>query len=267
MDKRTWMPRCRQGAAIALLAVLAACGGGEGGGSGGGSEAPALTGSFFPLAVGDRWVYENSAGGAPLTVRASGTRTVDGQSGIVVLTEDPTDGSVESVYVVTAAAVRQVPTIGSDPLVTAIGPLDVMRFPPRAGDRWTQIDKTIDTGTDFDGDGRQERATVRSEVEVIGLESVTTPVAGFTGSLHQRTTLTFVVQLTSVPQAVTVVTTVDDWYALDIGPVRTQIVTASQGMSETQTLTLIGYSVGTRRSDTVVPTVRALTPAEGDAPR
>jgi hypothetical protein len=218
---------------------------------------------LFPLAVGDRWVYDGGVTAPVVTVRADAIRRVDGQDGIVVITEDPVDGASESVYVVGAAAVRQVPADTGDPLVNAIGPLDVMRFPLRAGDRWTQIDKTVDTGMDFDGDGRQERATVRSEVEVIGLESVTTPVANFTGSLHQRTTLTVVVQLTSVPQAVTVVTTVDDWYAPDIGPVRAQIVMTSQGTTETQTLALTSYRVGTRHSGTVAPTVQAFTPAAG----
>ncbi|MDO9075769.1 MAG: Ig-like domain-containing protein [Rubrivivax sp.] len=265
MDTRNWMLRCRHGAAVVLLAGLAACGGG--GGGGGGSEPPAgLAGNFFPLAVGDRWVYDIGSGAA-LTVRASGTRTVDGQTGIVVLTEDPTDGSAESVYIVTAAAVRQVPTLGGDPLVSAIGPLDVMRFPLVAGDRWTQIDKTLDTGMDFDGDGRLERATVHSEVQVIGLETVTTPVATFTGSLHQRTTLTVGVMLTSMPQTITVVTTVDDWYAPDIGPVRTTLLITSQGVSETQTVALTAYRVGTLRSDEVAPTVLAVTPADGGTMR
>ncbi len=263
MDTRNWMHRYRQGAAMALLTVLAACGGGGGGGGGGDPAPPALTGNFFPLAVGDRWVYDSGTGAPAVTVRATGTRAVDGQTGIVVVTEDPVDGASESIYVVSANSVRQVPTGATDPLVAAIGPLDVMRFPLRAGDRWTQIDTTIDTGMDFDGDGRQERATVRSEVQVIGLESVSTPLAAFAGSLHQRTTLTVGVQLTSVPQTVTVVTTVDDWYAPDLGPVRTQFVTTSQGMSETQTLALTGYRVGTRSSDTVAPTVLALSPADG----
>ena len=262
MDMWNGMLRCRRGAAVVFFSLLAACGGG--GGGGGGTEPPAgLTGNFFPLAVGDRWVYDAGGGAPPVTVRATGTRAVDGQTGIVVTTEDPMDGASESVYVVTPGAVRQVPTAATDPLIAAIGPLDVMRFPLVAGDRWTQIDTTIDTGMDFDGDGRRERATVRSEVQVIGLEAVTTPVAGFTGSLHQRTTLTVVVQLTSVPQAVTVVTTVDDWYAPNIGPVRTHIVISSQGMSETQTLALTGYRVGTRSSDTVAPTVLALSPVDG----
>lgn len=260
MDTRNGMLRCRQGAAMVLLAVLAACGGG--GGGGGGSEPPAgLEGNFFPLAVGDRWVYEDSPGGPPMTVRATATRTVDGHSGIVVLTDDPADGSTESVYVVSAGSVRQVPASG-DALVVAIGPLDAMRFPLRAGDRWTQIDKTIDTGMDFDGDGRMERATVRSEVQVIGLETVSTPVSSFAGCLHQRTTLTVGVQLTALAQTVTVVTTVDDWYAPDIGPVRTTMLVTGPGTNETQTLALTAYRVGTRRSDNVAPTVQALTPAD-----
>ncbi len=260
MDTRNGMLRCRQGAAMVLLAVLAACGGG--GGGGGGDEPPAtLQGNFFPLAVGDRWVYVNSPSGQSATVRATSTRVVDGQSGIVLVTEDPTQGNAESVYVVTAGSVRQVPTLG-DALAVAIGPLDVMRFPLRAGDRWTQIDKTIDTGTDFDGDGRIERATVKSEVQVIGLETASTPVASFSGSLHQRTTLTVAVQMTAMAQTVTVVTTVDDWYAPDVGPARTTVQITAPGVNETQILALTGYRVGTRSSDTVAPTVLALTPAD-----
>lgn len=266
MDTRIAVSRCRQGFAVVLLAVLAACGGG-GGGGGGGGEAPVLSGNFFPLAVGDRWVYDGGVAAPVVTVRATEARRVDGQDGIAVVTEDPMDGASESVYVVTAASVRQVPTSATDPLVAAIGPLDVMRFPLHAGDRWVQIDTSLDTGMDFDGDGRQERATVRSEVQVMGLERATTPVATFAGSLHQRTTLTVTVQLTSVAQTVTVVSTVDDWYAPDIGPVRTQMLVSSQGMSETQTLALTGYRVGTRSSDTVAPTVLATSPPDGGVVR
>ncbi|MDP2005178.1 MAG: Ig-like domain-containing protein [Rubrivivax sp.] len=251
-------------AAVLLLSLLAACGGGGGGGA---EPEPVLQGNFFPLAVGDRWVYTDGLGGAPFTVRATETRRVDGQDGIVVVTEDPMNGTNLSVYVVSASAVRQVPASSADPLMNAIGPLDVMRFPLHAGDHYVPVDRTIDTGMDFDGDGRMERATVRFEVQVIGLETATTPIGSFPASLHQRTTLTVGVQLTSVPQTVSVVTTVDDWYAPDIGPVRSTIVITSQGMTETQSMALAGYRVGTRSSDTVAPMVLSVSPPDGGSLR
>lgn len=242
-----------------LLAAMAACGGG---GGGAGSAPETLTGDFFPLAVGDRWVYTGDDG-SRATVRATETRSVDGQTGVLVAAVDRDGMASESVYVVSPGGVRQLPVLNDDPLALAIGAVQVMRFPLVVGESFVQIDKSIATGTDFDGDGRIENAQVRSEVQVVGRETASTPAGSFPGSLHLRTTLRVSVRLSGLGQTVIVDSTVDDWYAPDIGPVHSIMRTRADGMDETETLTLSGYRVGTRRSESTPPAVKTAWPASG----
>jgi microcompartment protein CcmK/EutM len=261
---------------LLLALALAGCGGGGGGGSGDATPTPeptptpqpaVITGNFFPLAVGDFWLYTDDSGasgtsGTSLSVRANATRLVDGQSGVLVAIDDVEDGASEAVYLVTASAVREVPVSQTDPLLRAIGPVDSLRFPLHAGDRFVQFDGTVSTGLDLDGDGKPETATVRSDVEVIGLEPVTTPAGSFPGSLHVRTTIRAVVQLTGLAQAVTVDLISDDWLAPDLGPVRSSVRTVTQGSVAERTFSLAGYRVGNRRSDNTPPAVLSLSPAD-----
>lgn len=249
--------------ALAAFVVMTACGGG----GGGGGDAPppsdtAIQGNFFPLAIGDIWVYDNANGGRAI-VRATGTRQAEGRSGVVVTVDDPNDGTSESIYLVTSEGVRQVPVALADPITQAIGAVDVLRYPLHAGDRFVQIDRTISSGIDFDGDGLIEPADVHSTVLVVGLENVTTQSGSYADSLHVRTSIRVDVRLTSIGQTVVVDTTVDDWYARDVGPVRTTMRNVSQGVSEEQTLALAAYRVAGRRSESTPPALQTRVPADG----
>ena len=241
----------------ALLALMAACGGG-----GGGGEAPPpnppLVGNFFPMAVGDLWIYRDEQGRAA-TVRA----TAEGQSGVRVLVDGPAGARSESIYLTSASAVRQVPVIGGDEVLQALGAVDLMRLPLRVGDSFVQLDRSLAAGVDIDGDGRDDPFTVRSDVLVVGVDRVVTPAGAFDGAAHLRTTLRVTVRLSSVGQSVTVDTTLDDWYAPDVGPVRSVQRMSAAGITEETTMTLSAYRVGARRSETTPQAPSSLNPAEG----
>lgn len=240
-----------------LFGVLAGCGGGGGGGE---SEEPVLEGNFFPLAVGDRWIYVD-AQDHQVVVRATQPWVVDGKEGIAVVTEDPGGGDGFTVLRVTPSAVEELLVDSPDWLDGPIGPVTLARFPLRAGDRFVQVDKTI--SLDFDENGVVDSADVRSEVEVVGLETVTVPVGTLAGSLHLRTSIAIVVQLAGLAQPVSVTATIDDWYAPDIGQARSEIRIEGDGVAETSSVALEGYRVGPRSSDTIAPTVTASAPADG----
>jgi hypothetical protein len=247
---------------VAAIGVVSGCGGGGGGGGGGGADDGALKGDFFPLAVGDRWTYAGDGEGT-MSVRATGLRQIDGRQGVVVTVDDAVEGRSEFVYVVTDDGVREVPGSSSDPLLAAIGPVQVMRFPLVPGDSFVQIDKTISTGTDFDGDGRIEQAQVHSEVSVVGAESVTTPAGAFTGAAHLRTRFTVSVPLTGLGSAVVITTTSDDWFAPGVGPVRSVIEIRSDGATERSEWAVVAYRAGAARSEQVAPAVVSVRPVDG----
>lgn len=246
---------------LGLVLGLSGCGGG--GGVAEPVQAPPLQGNFFPLAVGDRWIYAVE-GASDRTLAAIAVSSVDNRDGIAISTSESGLPPVENtIYVVSTDSVRAYPGLSADPITEAIGAVDVMRFPLRTGDRFEQVNKSISTGLDFDGDGRVDPATVRSEVQVMGLESVATPSGVFAGSLHLRTTITIDVAPTGSSTRVQLAQTVDDWYAPDVGPVRSVVVTRSDGVSETEQLDVKAYRVGTRRSETVPPTVQSANPPDG----
>lgn len=247
---------------LLVLLALAGCGGGGGGGESGtaGPEAQVISGNFMPLAVGDRWIYSWN-GAAEATAGVVGTRTAEGQSGWVVQTMEPVGNAAETVYLVSADRVRAVPVYSPDPLVTALGAVDVMRMPLRAGDEWTQADKTVDLGLDLDGDLRNETAQVRSVVRVIGLESVDTPSGTLSGTLHQRTVLTATVVYSRSGSSATSVSTTDEWYAPNLGPVRIDSVIRSGDQVQQQSIAVSAYHVGDVRSESQPPTLQSTDPA------
>ena len=226
------------------LVAFTACGGG--GGSGEGADpAEVLEGNFFPLSVGDRWVYADDLG-RNVMVRGVRLQEVGEQTGVRVETQDQAGGITESVLLRSASGVVELPLAG-DALGQAIGPVQVMRFPVVANDSFVQVDQGFDAGIEIAGDGVSEWLLVRSDVQVLGLEAVDTPMGRIAGCLHQRNTVRLEVRY-SRGSTITVDSQSDTWYGPDIGPVRSTVVVSSLGMTESRTMTLVAYQVGLQSS-------------------
>jgi hypothetical protein len=255
----------------AVTLKLAACGGGGGGGgeSGTGTGAPTDGGStgaqagadYYPLAVGDRWLYADT-GGLKTTVRVTGTQAVGGGTALVVQTADNT-GISNDLYLRTASAVMALPAVDADPITAAIGPVPLLRLPITAGDRWVLIDKSLNAVEDLDGDGRADTLAVHAEATVIGFESLTTAAGTYTQVAHVQTVITQTAALTLSGQSVTVTTTSDDWYAPDIGPVRNVLSTIGPGTNIRTDTGITAWGLGTRRSESVAPTLVSKSPDGG----
>ena len=255
----------RQALGVSVLALLAACGGGGGGAAD--AVVPPVTlpsagPDFSPLAVGDAWVYLRNDG---VVERRSvtGTKVVDGQSALVVSDTDFASGSTESsTFRKTASAITEVPD-GSDALLGAVGAIDSLRLPLRVGDSYTQVDKSISGTLDIDRDGRPDTVTVRATVTVLASESITVAAGSFADCLKVRTQLTLSGVGSSSGQATSVVSVADEWYAPEIGVVRSRLESNGDGVSTVETRELRSYRVGSRSNDTAAPKIVSTTPAVG----
>ncbi len=248
--------------AFTFAAALTSCGGG-GGGGGSDGEGAALGGNYFPLDAGARWYYEGDAGSSVLGVRVVGPGSVGGISGTLVETEDRSLGGLvdQTIYAVAADGVRQYATPApTDTIERALDGLQIMRFPLRVGDTFTQLDTTIDSGLDFDGDGRTDRLALHSEITVVGLETVSTAAGSFTEALHQRQTLTERIIPSGGASPVTVTIMGDVWYGNGVGEVQSTVRISGAGFDENYSSRLAAYGVGNRRSEAVAPTVMSVTP-------
>lgn len=249
----------------AVAASLGACGGGSSS-SGGGSSAPEFIAvaadNLFPLDANTRRIYTSSDSAGTFSERVTGTQAVAGGTGTVVSTIDSTDGSEDvSVYIVDSGGVRVFAAAGAVALDRAFDGVEVLRWPMKAGDHYLQIDKSLDSGEDFDGDGRNDTIAVRSEVTVVARESVSVTAGTFPESLHQRQAVRVTVQPSGGGASVVVNFTVDEWYVPNLGLVKqTVLTTPAGGVPSISTETLSAYRVGARSSDNTAPTVASVTP-------
>ncbi|MFY9509838.1 MAG: FG-GAP-like repeat-containing protein [Rubrivivax sp.] len=241
-----------------MLPCVAACGGG--GAGGGSSSAESVDGAaYFPLAVGDRWRY---AEGADLTtVRVVGTQATAAGTAHVLRSESTTD-MFEELYVKTTGGLTVVPSATDDAFIRALGNVELLRFPLVVGSSFVSLDKTIAGILDIDADGRADTVAVRIEVTVVGFETVSTPTGTFERALHARTVITQSFTLSSNGRSLSVTSTAEDWYARDIGPVRSVISTVSNGVSERVESTVQSFKVGAMRSERVAPSVVTRSPAD-----
>ncbi len=266
----------RAGWALALGAslALAGCGGGGGNaaavdtgtGTAPGAATPAANPpDYFPMAVGDRWVYADSVdGAAPLQTafRVIGMQTVGGAPALVAQADD--GGTTrEEIYVRTAEGITRTPAASADAVTLAIGPVLVLRLPVQAGDSYTAVDKTVPACYDFDSDGVLDPLTVQSRTTVVGFETLDTPAGSQSGVAHLRTVLTQTTTLSGNGAVVTVSSTTDDWYAPGLGPLRKLTVTDANGSTERSDSIVQAFRVGGLASEHVPPQVDAVLPADG----
>ena len=191
----------------------------------------------------------------PIIRQLTGTRTVGGQTGVVLSSTDPDDG--ESVLIETSAGILQAPGAGADPLTQALGPFLLIKSPVRIGESFRAGQGSLGPVADFDGDGKPDAVTVEVNTQVIGLENVTAAAGTFSQALHQRMTATLVVQSTLTGRAVTLTSLSDDWYAPSIGLVRSQTRIEGPPAGQDTLKTLQGYKVNGQLSDSTAPTASA----------
>ncbi len=248
--------RCSRAISVLLLLVgVAGCGGGGGGGA---SQPDSRSADYFPLAVDHRWTYGEA--GVPVHVRFSQERSVAGRpvSVIQVLRSGQIE---EQLYAKTAAGVVSLP--GADPFEQALGEVTVLRLPVVAGDSYLTLDRTINGLVDADGDRQPDSLAIRAEATVVGFETLTTPAGTFSEVAHVRTRITQTLTLADGGRVFVANGTVDDWYAPQIGPVRSVTTWTGTIADGTTEQVIVAYRVGSARSETTPPRVAVLTPAAG----
>jgi Bacterial Ig-like domain/FG-GAP-like repeat len=256
--------RClaRLGMACAV-ATLSACGGGGSGGAnggeGGGAAPVTLSADVFPLAVGDRRFWHETAGtntGSVRSERITETVQLDGRSAFVI--RDETGNP--SYLVRTATGVSSIPGPGSSALETALGPLESLRVGQLAGQTLVPLDRTV--AADVDGDGRIDSADLRYEITFVGYEDITTGLGTFKATAHVRSLVRATYRYAGRPAPQTIVSTYETWLTPGIGDVRsTRSTTIDGGAAQNSSEELTAYSVGALRSERVVPVLLSSYPA------
>jgi len=247
--------------ALACL-LLAACGGGGGGGGDNGGGTPPAGADFFPVPAKARWIYAADDGSVSRVDVVGAVATPRGQ-GVSLVTSDVSGTLLDrTIAYADASGVTLFPPADVSGFEQDIGPLKLLSFPARAGQRFTEVDRTFTPDFDVDQDGKPDRVAVKAVVTVVGFEDVDVPAGHFAGALHVRTdsTETFTPSGASAPTTYHAV--VDDWYGADVGLLRSSEVDQVTGLPERPASTrgLAAYHVGSARSETRPPAVTATAP-------
>ena len=276
--------RCLTSCLLGVVVLLSACGGGGGDdaaapddesrGSAGlaGDDAEAGVGidglrvgagpEFFPLNVGDHWVYRTADDGL-VKFSVTGRERVGSVDTTIVSHNVPGYGVFERVhFAANGRALRQVPGPDASPLMRAIGPLDVMHFPLVRGDRFVQVDTTVDSGVDVDGDGRTDPLTRALRGHRWSASS--SPASKPACTRARPTCAPQIVQTlagTAGGAPSTLTATLDDWYAPGVGLVRSRGLYREGEAVQNTSQTLLAYRLSGRRSDYQPPRITATDPA------
>lgn len=247
--------------AMAMVALLTACGGAGGGGSSspGGGGGVTLSGDVYPLSAGDRRSWRLSAGGPSGGLRHERADAAVSLGGTQAIPLRGEGGEVEYLQR-TATGVTSLPGPGSDALSIAVGPVEVLRFGTAVGDTVRLFDRALTF--DLDADGRPDSVELRVDSSFVGIEAVTTAAGSFPDAARVRTVVRSVVRVNGQAGSTTITVTSDDWYASGVGPVRSTTTTVSDGVPpQTDSEEVIAYGVGGRRSESIAPTLLTSTPA------
>lgn len=247
-----------------LALALTACGsGGGGGGDSGSSNLPAATVNYVPMEGGDRWLYQASDSSSPSVllprpVQLQNTSLLDGSPALLQRSDyfDRESYSL-SRLVKTADGVKQVFDASDGLPFSSWGSLPLFRLPLRSGDHYMAFLLTNqDSGSDTDGDGIHERFTLREDIEVGDVESVTVPAGTFNNAIKLTLISRMQTTYSQDGRSSSFGSTTLHWYVPGIGLVK---VSTALLPGPTTTLELQGYNVGGHSTDTTPPVVLATT--------
>lgn len=233
---------------------------------------------YVPMGTGDRWVYETSSwmgGGLPATGREElfqvfGTAPLNGVDTIQLTTLLGNDWSGDQqrhLRITSQGLWEYFPP--DSPFATLANPLQLLRFPLVAGDRFVAFSELSEgTVEDLDDDGIPESRETRITVTVVGQESVSTPAGDFTGTWKINRVAEWLTHYSTGHTSATT-STVDEWLARDIGLVKRDTTVLIGGGSGSlpvmhgQRHALLRYELNGVRSETTPPQVEHRYPAAG----
>jgi hypothetical protein len=248
---------------VGIIFLLSSCGGG---GSGGDSDSPSQseelalelglygpgdTGGYFPLEVGNLWVFEGiiSSTSGPSdyhnTISINKTKNIDGFNTFVLEeTNSYGEGSSESYLYKDLNGIANLGSSDEGALGVQLSRYWEVRFPLVSGDSFVQLDRTgLSLGEDLDGDGINDSFDIRSIVTVGDFTSKTVPVGTFDDVVHIRRKMNIDFILSSEPDAISANVQEDSYFAANVGLIERLSSITIDGSTERALEQLAAYVV------------------------
>jgi len=220
--------------------------------------------NYFPTQAGSWWKYFALPTRSTDVVRVEGVRLINGQSVVTFGSTDGWTGEVsQDMYAWASDGVRSHEPDSADAASRALDGVKVLHLPFQPGVSLPQVDATVASGRDFDGDGVEDHVHIVGTMTMVAMEDVKV-VAGFFGAtMHMRQTFNLTYQLSGIGQSVDGLLLVDEWYADGVGLVKRESRARINGSEEITTQSLSEFQVGARSTNSIAPVVRSVSPAGG----
>ncbi|MBK7615223.1 MAG: VCBS repeat-containing protein [Burkholderiales bacterium] len=170
--------------------------------------------------------------------------------------------STETAYVKSGVALTELPD-SADSVSVQIGAVVTMQLPVTVGQSHVQVDKSLAKGYDLDGDGLPDAMSIKSVVTVQGIETASVGIGTFADSAHVQTVVTLTATSSANGTTSRTLTTIDEWYAPNLGLIRQSTVTEGGGQRQVSSRELADYAVGGRKSSARAPLLSRSVPAAG----
>lgn len=246
---------------IGIFFLLSACGGGGGGDSDTqsdelplelGLDGPGDTGGYFPLEVGNLWVFRGTSSSSSgsfdyhNTISINKTKNIDGFDALVLEeTNSYGEGVFESYIFKDLNGIANLGSSDEGALGVQISKYWEGRFPLVVGESFVQLDRTgLNLGEDLDGDNINDSFDIRSVVKVIGFtDNKEVPVGTFNNVVHIRRNLNLDFILSSEPDLISATAQEDSYFAADIGFLERSLSITIDGVTENFREQLAAYLV------------------------
>ena len=206
-------------------------------------------GNYFPFDPGNTWVYQGTEESGGITTPYTNTLQITGSkliNGITTTifheTNSGNNGTPSDDYRVkdSQAVTNDGNSDPADFLTPQVAPYREYRFPLGLNTSFQPFNKSGVIWTlDLDGDGKSETADISASQTVVSFETVTVLAGTYANTAKIVTNINITIRLSGNGTTVTDATTVTEWYAPDIGLVKSTSVEQAtrQGNTSTSTTT------------------------------
>ncbi len=209
------------------------------------STGPGDAQNYFPINQGNCWSYQVTSPTYSYTsTQITGTKVINGVTAVVSRGSNPgiTGIPLEEYLLKSSNGIAYLGNNDqTDKLTPQFIPYQAVHLPLQPGAGFVQTNKAgLDYGEDLDLDGKNETCNLNSLVTVKGFETVTVPAGTFANCVRIETDLTLAVTLSASGTTITVESVQTQWFAPDIGPVKSVTDTTGDGISQKETEELTG---------------------------
>jgi hypothetical protein len=265
MNFRPWPELPARGLLLGATLVLTSCGGG--GGDGGGSTSPPPptlsvtgngfapgtgpgdTGSYFPVAAGDKWLFDYTtddpsapAPSGTVTVSVNGSKTIQGANATVYTRNDSANpaGSYDQYFAVGNGGVT---ALGNTDTADTISPLIIpyvqLLFPVVLGQVSNVVGQNLAYGTDKNNNPITLDLT--QTITNAAMETVDVPAGKFANALRQTTSVDATVK--DGTQSAPITASDTGWYVAGVGQIKDQSSATGGGKTLNSSSALRSYVI------------------------